>query len=268
MIFAGIIGCGTIGSLIAETIVKKFADKIELAALCDIDREKAERLLKEQQINCNVCLRNELIAKSDLVIEAASVKVSYEIAKEALIAGKDVLVMSTGGLLGKTDIFRLADRKGARIYLPSGALCGLDGVKGAMAANVDSVILTTRKPPAGLRGAPYIKEKGIDLDAIKDESVVFEGTVEEAINGFPKNINVAATLSYCGIGATRTLVRIITSPNFTSNSHEIEVRGDFGTLRARTENMPMPDNPKTSYLAALSAIAMLKDITSGVIIGN
>ncbi len=268
MIKAGIIGCGTIGRVIADAIVRRFSDAIKLFGVCDVDREKADKLLAKLKAKANVLSRKELIQKCDLIIEAASGTVSYEIAREAIEAGKDVMIMSTGGLLGKSDIFEMSKKKGAKIYLPSGAICGLDGVKSAMSANVESATLTTRKPPAGLKGAPYIVENNIDLNAIKKETVIFEGTAEEAVNGFPKNVNVSATLSMCGLGAKNTKVRIVTSPDYKANSHEIEVKGDFGKLKAVTENVPMPDNPKTSYLAALSAVATLKNIISSNRIGN
>lgn len=268
MIKAGIIGCGTIGGVIAGAIAHRFSDAVKLTGICDVDKEKARNLLERLKINASILNRSELIQKCDLIIEAASGSVSYEVARETLEAGKDVMIMSTGGLLGKSDIFELAKKKNAKIYLPSGAICGLDGVKSAMMANVKSVTLTTRKPPAGLEGAPYIIEKKIDLKSIKDETVIFEGTAQDAVKGFPKNVNVSATLSLCGLGAKETKVRIVTSPKYKSNSHQIDVDGDFGRLKAVTENVPMPDNPKTSYLAALSAIATLKNIVSSGVIGS
>jgi aspartate dehydrogenase len=265
---AGIIGCGTIGSIIAEAIVHRFTHTIRLLGVCDINEEKARNLLTKLDIDASILNKEQLIQKCNLIIEAASSLISYEIAKEALKAGKDVMIMSTGGLLGKDDIFEVAKDTGAKIYLPSGALCGLDGVKSAMMSNVKSIVLTTRKPPIGLEGAPYIIKKRIDLNSIREETVIFEGTAEEAVKGFPKNVNVSATLSLCGLGAKETKVRIVTSPEYKSNSHEIEAEGDFGRLKAVTENVPMPNNPKTSYLAALSAIALLKDIISGERVGN
>ena len=268
MIKAGIIGCGTIGSVIADAIVNRFSASIELAGVCDADDTKAKTLISRLKIKTENLKRSELIKKCDLIIEAASTSVSYAIAKDTLKAGKDVIVMSTGGLLGKQDIFEIAKKSGARLYLPSGAISGLDGLKSAMMAKVKSATLTTRKPPAGLKGAPYIKEKNIDLDSIKTETVIFEGNAEEAIKGFPQNVNVSATLSMCGIGPKNTKVRIVTSPVYTTNIHEVEIEGDFGRLKTVTENVPMPSNPKTSYLAALSAIAVLEGIISSVRIGN
>jgi aspartate dehydrogenase len=176
--------------------------------------------------------------------------------------------MSVGGILGKENLFRLARQKNCHLYLPSGALAGLDGVKSAAAGSIDSVTLTTRKPPAGLRGAPYLVREDIDLDSLTEEKVVFEGTAEEAVQGFPRNINVAAALSLAGIGAAKTRVRIVADPKISRNVHEVEVKGEFGRLVSRTENLPSPSNPKTSFLAILSAMATLKAIVSPVRIGT
>ncbi len=211
---AGIIGCGAIGRVIAGAVKKDLSGVVELVGVSDIDVKKAEGLLADTNIKASILGRGELIAKCDLLIEAASGEVSHEIADEALEAGKDIIVMSTGGLLGKPDLFKKAGLKGAKIYLPSGAVSGLDGVKSAMAAGVDSVTLTTRKPPKGLDGAPYIIEKKIDLGSLKGETVIFDGTAEEAVKGFPKNVNGSATLSLCGLGPARTRGGVITSPGF------------------------------------------------------
>ena len=144
--------------------------------------------------------------------------------------------------------------------MPSGAICGLDGVKSAMMGRVDRVTLITRKPPHGFQGAPYILEHNIDLNSIHEETILFQGSAKEAIRGFPQNVNVAIALSFAGIGPEKTRVRIVCSPQYKANSHEIEVEGEFGKLIAKTENVPAPQNPKTSYLAVLSTIATLKGI--------
>ncbi|MFH0839579.1 MAG: aspartate dehydrogenase [Candidatus Omnitrophota bacterium] len=268
----GIVGCGAIGGVIADAIINKFKGSITLIGVADIDEAKAHALLSrlnmEERFKPLLLRRDELIRQCDLIVESASGSVSYEIAKEALQAGKSIIAMSTGGLLNKPDIFEIAEKSAGKLYIPSGAICGLDGLKAAMMASVRSVTLTTKKPPKGLAGAPYIAENRIDLNSIKNETVIFEGTAAEAVKGFPKNVNVAATLSLCGLGANKTRVRIVTSPGYTSNTHEVEITGDFGRLRTVTDNVPMPTNPKTSYLAALSAIAVLDGIISSAKIGN
>jgi aspartate dehydrogenase len=106
------------------------------------------------------------------------------------------------------------------------------------------------------------------LDNINEDTVIFEGDALQAVKVFPQNINVAATLSIGGIGPENTVVRIVASPHITRNVHEIEVESDAGRIVARSENTIHPSNPKTSYLAVLSAVATLKQILNSLKIGT
>ncbi len=267
MIKIGLVGCGTIGGLIAQAIdegkIKAF-----LAAVYDLDEAKSQNLVSRLKRKPKVLSLEDLIDLSDLVVESASVKAVKEIGRLVFKKNKDLFLMSTGGLLISPEIIEIARKSQGRLFLPSGAIAGIDGVKAASQAGIDSVTLTTRKSPASLAGAPYIYEKKIDLKKIDKEMVIFEGTALEAVKAFPKNINVAATLSFAGIGPEKTRVRIITSPEFKTNSHEIAVKGKFGQMLSRTDNLPSPDNPKTSFIAPLSAIAALKNIIEKIKIGT
>jgi aspartate dehydrogenase len=129
------------------------------------------------------------------------------------------------------------------------------------------VTLTTTKKPASLDGAPYIKDNKIDLKALKEPTLLFEGTAAEAVKAFPANVNVAATICLAAReGEVR--VRIIADPTIKVNRHEIVAEGDFGRITTQVENVPSPKNPKTSHLAALSAIATLRSIMEAVKIGT
>ena len=261
----GIVGCGTIGSFLAKRIEKDFKASSKLVGICDIDNNKAKALADNLSKKVEILSLEKLADKSDLIIEAASGSACPDVCKKAIEKRKDVMVMSIGGLIGREQLFSLARERGSRIILPSGAICGLDGVKSAAAGKIKKVTLTTRKPPAGFKDAPHVLKNNIDLDNITQEKVIFEGTAEEAVAGFPKNVNVSAVLSLAGIGPKKTTVKIVTSPEYTVNTHEIEVEGDFGRLVTRTENVPFPGNPKTSFLAALSALATLKQYIEGAL---
>ncbi|MDI6751831.1 MAG: aspartate dehydrogenase [bacterium] len=260
----GIIGCGAIGGEIARAILD--IPGLKLVSLSDVERDKAERLSLLFQDTPAIDSLSELISRVDLIIESASQEVAKIAFPLAIENGKDMMIMSVGGLLGREDLLALAEKKGIRVYLPSGAIAGVDGLKAASCANVEGVTLTTRKPPLALKDAPYLKD--INLSEIKEERVVFSGTAEEAIKGFPANINVAAVLSLSGIGIQKTRVKIVADPKIDKNIHEIEIIGRSGRIFVRCENLPSPTNPKTSYLASLSAIALLKQIASPVKIGT
>jgi len=264
----GIIGCGTIGAEMARACQTGLKDYVDLAGICDLITEKAELLQKSLKGKTPLLKLDDLMNRSDLIVEAAGAGISAEILKKAIDCKKDVLIMSIGGLLGNESLLDKAEKCGIKVYLPSGALCGIDGLKSASVGKIDSVTLTTRKPPKGLERAPYIVKNNIDLSSIKEETLVFEGTANDAVKGFPQNVNVAALLSLAGLGAANTRVRIVTSPGYTKNIHEVEIKGESGDIMTRTENLPSKVNPKTSQLAVFSAIATLKGIVKKVHIGT
>jgi aspartate dehydrogenase len=265
----GIVGCGAIGSRVAHGIRKEFKETCQLNGLYDIDRSKAERLAKKLSFKKIVKESiTELIKDCDCMVEAVSAQNTRNIVRQALEAKKDVLSMSVGKLLNASDLFRLANQNKCHLLLPSGAIAGIDAIKAASLVGFDTITLTTRKPPSGFYGNSYLLQKGIDPLKIKKETVLFEGRVAEAIKNFPRNINVAATLALASQSRKKLTIRVITSPDYKMNSHEIDASGKFGRIRTETNNVVCPDNPKTSYLAVLSGLQTLKQYCSGVIIGT
>lgn len=263
----GIVGMGTIGQAIAQALdTDDMAAR--LVAVHSRNLGKLRDVVSTLRRVPHVGGLAELIEACDLVIEAATQAALADIAPQTLEAGKDLMVLSVGGLLDHPQWGDLAARRGCKIYIPSGAIVGLDGVKGACVGHVESVTITTRKPPGGLAGAPYIEQHGIDVYALTQETVVFEGSAREACAGFPANVNVSAALSLAGIGPDRTRIRIIAVPYGTRNMHDIEITGAFGRMTSHIENVPSATNPRTGKLSYLSAIAMLKEIVSPVQCGN
>ncbi|MBN1913399.1 MAG: aspartate dehydrogenase [Candidatus Omnitrophica bacterium] len=265
----GIVGCGAIGTSLAKAISTDFSDKAELASLYDADVEKSFHLAGNSNRKAAALNLEDLLNKVDLVIESAKADSAFEVARKAMYLAKDVLVMSVGGIAEHYgELAALAKEKGGRLFVPSGAICGIDGIKAANCGKINKVVLTTKKPPKAFLGVRYILKNKIRLDNIDKDTVIFEGSAYSATKLFPQNINVAATLSLAGIGLEKTLVRIVASPGLKQNMHEIEVESDSGTIFVRCANLIHPSNPKTSYLAVLSAIATLKKILEPVSIGT
>ncbi len=259
----GIVGLGTIGRAIAHALDSgEVAAQLTAVQSRNMDRARAFAATLRQPPQ--VVALPALITASDLVIETATQAALATIAPLTLEAGKDLMVLSVGGLLDYPEWAGLAARQGCKIYIPSGAIAGLDGVKGACVGQVDAVTITTRKPPKGLAGAPYVEERGIDVFALTEETLIFEGSAREACKGFPANVNVSAALSLAGIGPDRTRIRIFAVPGSTRNMHDIEVIGEFGRMTAHIENVLSETNPRTGKLSYLSAIAMLKEIVGAV----
>ena len=267
----GIVGSGAIGSSLAKVMVRDFSKQTELVALYDIDILKAKSLSKAVCKNKDLSVNNldQLINKSELVIECASARSSWSIAQNVLKNSRNIIIMSVGGVASYLEeLSNLAKKYNACVYIPSGAISGIDALKAAKQEKINKVTLITRKNPLSFGGVEYIKKQGIKLDRIKEDKVLFEGSAKEAIKYFPQNINVASVLSLAGIGQERTQVKIIASPKTKKNIHEIQIVSSAGSIFTRTENVLHPKNPKTSYLAVLSAIATLKQILEPIKIGT
>jgi aspartate dehydrogenase len=262
----GVVGLGAIGRQVCRAIDAGLPG-LELAGATARTRERAQSFLATLKSRPPFLDLDALVVASDLVVEASTQTHLQEIAPKALGAGRDLVVLSCGGLLGREDWIALAEAKGARIRVPSGAIAGLDGVKGGAIGVIHTVTMETRKPPAGLAGAPWIAERRIDLDAIREETLIFEGPATEACRAFPANVNVLAALSLAGVGAERTRTKIYAVPGLARNTHRIRVEGEFGALTIEVENVPS-ENPRTGRLSYLSTIALLRDLGATLRVGT
>jgi aspartate dehydrogenase len=266
-----IIGCGAIGREIALSIDAKKIPNCKLSILFDIDSFKLESLYKELLTkpsstfnDFNVLVASKDYHNVDLVIEAASIKAAQAYMTTILKQGKDIMIMSIGAFSDPVfyeDIIKLLTDNDSNVFLPSGAIGGADIIR-SVKDYIDEVTIVTTKSNKSLRGAPYFYHNEIDIDTINEKKVIFDGNAVNAIKEFPSNVNISALVSLAGIGFEKTRVKIVVDPNIINNQHEIQVKWKFGSFQIKVDNMPSPDNPKTSYLAILSAIECLRGISS------
>lgn len=251
----GLVGAGSIGTRVAQAVSSgEIGYSLEL--VYDSDPAAAARLCTAHGGRC----AESLLACAqgcDVLVEAAAGKVVGAVIDAARSSWaqhgspQHVLVMSVGGLLGVP----VYEAEGPVVHVPSGAIGGLDAIQALAIAGLDEVRITTSKPPAAL---------GLD---VKEYTVIFEGPACDVIDKFPKNVNVAIALSFAGLGPHRTTVRLVADPAESRNVHHIVARGPAGEVEFISRNQPFPDNPRTSYLAALSAIALLKRLASKLQVG-
>ena len=250
----GIVGCGAIANIITTSIVPE-DNGIEIKYFFDKDVERAENLASLAG-GVAVLDFEDMLNNVDLVLECASPDSVKELAPTVLEHGKDMIIMSIGAFMDMefyTEVLKIAKENDAKIHLPSGAVVGLDGIKAVAKFGLKEVNLVTRKSPKSL---------GKDIDK---EEILFEGKASEAVKEFPLNINVAATIS---MACNRDIdVKIIVDPKVDRNVHEITAKGDFGEFKTTTMNYPCSSNPKTSMLAALSAIRLLKSFNETISVG-
>jgi aspartate dehydrogenase len=237
----GIIGCGAIGTLIAEAVERRLVMCDELI-LYDYELEKAEKLRSSLHFPTTVVLNLDemLRLRPTVIVEAASQQAARDYVGRIVAEGVDLIVMSSGALLG-------LNVQSNKVHVPSGAIGGLDALSSAALAGIDEIVLTSRKNP-----------KAFDMNN-KEARIVYEGSAEEAARLFPREMNVAATLALT-VKPARVRVQVISDPTVHRNTHEIQVKWRYGEMLLRFANDPHPENPRTSALAAWSAIKLLQKL--------
>ncbi len=268
----GIIGGGTIARLFLKHIRRGDLGRARVVAIVGRGgRSRGKHLAKAFRVPFVSGLKALLAAKPDVVVEAAAHEAVGEYGEPLLKKGIALIVLSCGALCDdalRKKLERAAAKSGALLSVPSGGIGGLDALKAACIAGVDEVTIAVTKPPAAWKGIPYVEKLRVDLDGLREARVLFEGPAREGVPHFPANVNIAAVLSLAGIGFDRTRLRAVADPALKYNTHTIDVKGRTGNFSIKLENVPAPDNPKTSWLACYSAPAALKAVKSPVRYGT
>lgn len=257
----GIIGTGNI----ANFVFSKVKNKINKTYVYDIDTKKTtvfvQRFKQYKIIVCNsIC---EVVRLSDVILESASINAVKDLLNcIKKYKNKHLIILSVGGVLQNYKTYKTLVNKGYNIYIPSGAIAGTDALSATKYTKVYSISLKTIKPVVSLKDSPYFKlHKNLYNRMLKqNQTVVYKGDVYNAIKYFPQNINVAATLAVVANKPKKISVTIVADKNIRKNIHEITIRSSSGKIFTRTENIPSPENPKTSYLASLSVLPILEQI--------
>ena len=256
----GLLGCGAIGTTIAQAIDSAKIDA-KLTHVYDESLDASKLLVSTLDLKPVIAQNAHMLSSYpiDIIVEAASQDAVRDCALSVIQNKCDLVVMSVGALLDESVfevLYAACIEFGRTIHVPSGAIAGIDALR-AVSDEIESVTLTTRKHPKSLcnvQGLVKMPQSG--------SCVVFDGNAHDAVAKFPKNINVAALLSLVTVGSENTRVCIIADNDVTTNSHTIEACGKFGTINVTVSNTPDPMNPKTSRLASLSVIELLRKLCS------
>jgi aspartate dehydrogenase len=262
----GLAGLGAVGLTVARRLAAGIPGLV-LAAVTVRDVEKARRTLPTIDGAIPVLAFDELAEACDVIVEGLPPALFRDVAVHAIEQGRILMPLSVGQLLENWDLVERARRTGGRVLVPTGALIGLDAVRAAAEGTIESVTMITRKPPQGLEGAPYLRERGISLVGLNAPKKVFAGSAREGARGFPANVNVAAALSLAGIGPDRTRLEIWADPGIDRNMHRIEVEADTARFSMTIENVPS-ENPRTGRIVALSTVAALRGLASELKVGT
>jgi aspartate dehydrogenase len=252
MMRIGLLGCGNIGHIIAA-----HADSFEISAVYDKVFLRAQEIAALCHGQAYEDFESFLNADVDIVVEAASVSAVKVYAAKVLSHRRDLVIMSVGALADpvfKEEIRETARRLRQKVYIPSGAIFGLDNLKVGRISTISKLLLRTTKNPQSL---------GITTDS---RQLIFSGKANECIKAYPKNVNVSVAMSLAA--GQDADVELWADPAVDRNIHELFIEGDFGETYIKVTNVPSPDNPATSYLAALSILSLLKNLDNPFVVGT
>jgi aspartate dehydrogenase len=261
-----LLGAGTIAELVLSHVGRGRLPGVEICGVLAREGSLRARALADRFGTPVFRDRGDLLsARPNAVLEAASHEAVREHLLPLLEGGATTVVLSAGALADdalRAAAERAAEKTGARLYVPSGGIGGLDALKAACIAGADEVSIQVAKPPAAWKGIPYVERLGVDLDRLAGPRVLFDGPARDGVPHFPQNVNIAAVLAMAGVGFDRTRLKVLADPDLTHNTHTIRAHGPTGRFTIVLENVPDRRNPKTALLACYSALAALRELAS------
>ena len=264
----GIAGMGAIGLRVAQELDQGGIPGCTLVGFSARSAPRAAEANAQLSTPVPCYELGEIANRCDLVIETLPPALFNDLAVPVLTAGKTLMVLSASQLLGRQDLLDLAEKAGGKIVIPSGAMLGLDAIKGVGVGTINSVVIETRKPVAGLIKAPYVIQMDIDLNKIMEPYLIMEGSVTEVAQAFPANVNVAAAVSLAGLGPDKTRMEVWADPALERNLHTVRVTSDSSDFTMSIQNRPSVENPATGKITALSVIALLRQKTAVLQVGT
>ena len=265
----GIAGLGAIGGPVAEQLLAEGLPGYKLVAVSAKNKTQArEKLTALGGADVELVGLSRLADVADIVIECVPAEHFDEVAVAAVESGRTLIPMSVGALASRTELIERARQTGACIVVPSGAMLGLDALSALAEGTIRTVSIKTSKPPKALHGAPYLKDRNIDVLEIDEAIRVFKGNARAAAKAFPASVNVTALIALAGIGLDSTAVEVWADPALQRNTHRVEVLSDSSDFTFTIENRPSPLNPRTGIITAQSVIAALRRRKSHLQIGT
>lgn len=263
----GIAGLGAIGMPVARWLDAGVSG-LSLSGVAAGDQTRAAGRVSDFAAPPPVLGLPELVEAADVLVEALPPDRFDELAPPAVDAGKKLIVLTLTSLLRRLDLIDKARETGAQIIAATGALVGFDAVRAAAKGEVYSVTMKTRKPPEGLKKAPFVVEQGINLDGLSAPLRLYSGSVRDAAAKFPANVNVSVALALAGIGPDRTQYEIWADPAMDRNTHEISVDADSTRFDMTIAGVPTEENPATGKLTPLSVMATLERMVAPLTVGT
>lgn len=259
-------GLGAVGLPVARWLAAGVPG-YELVAVSAGNKERAKGKIADFKVKPPIVDLADVVDMADLIVEGLPPERYFDLAEPAIEKGKILVAVTVTQLLERPDLIEKAKETGARIIVPTGALMAFDAVNAARYGTINSLVMATRKPPKGLVKAPFVVEQGIDLSDLKEPLCLYKGSVRDAAQKFPANVNVAVALSLAGAGPDDTQYEIWADPAVDRNTHTVKLDSDSTRFEFTIAGVPTEENPATGKLTPLSVMATLEGMVSPLRIG-
>lgn len=260
-----LVGFGAIGQALAAQLRGMERIRLSQVIVPDFALADTRALCAQLAPQARVLTALDLSTPPGLVAECAGHAAVEQHVLPALRAGVPCVVGSIGALHDATLLSQLeaaALAGGTQVKLISGAIGAIDALAAAQLGGLEQVTYIGRKPPLSWSGTPA--EQVCDLASLKEPRVIFRGTARQAAQDYPKNANVAATVSLAGLGLDNTQVELVADPGVERNVHKVVAQGAFGRMELQLENFALKANPKTSALTVYSLASAIRQFVAPV----
>lgn len=256
-----VLGCGALSQIFCTNAPRHLGDDYFITSVCAKNHDHAVELAARVGGQAAYTVEQMLSLQPDIVIEFAGIQAVEDYAETILQGGADMIIASVGALDDKAfrdHIVRVARNEGRHIWVTSGAIGGLDIMETFRVVGNPEVRIVSHKPPVCYEGTPYMQGKTLSQT---EEQMVFSGNVHEAIQGFPRNVNVTVATALAA-GAPDASVTLYSCPNTTESTHYITLKNELMHAELKFSSKPDPENPKSSLSSAWSVIGLLKNMAS------
>jgi len=249
----GLIGFGYIGSYVYDQIINHPELGLEIAFVYDTDQDKIAPLPLAIKLRD---LSDYAKTHPDLVVEMAhpSVTASWG---EKILSKTDYMPLSVTAFADQALYDRListAQKNGTCIYIPHGALVGLDSVFECR-DSWEEIRVTMKKNPKNL---DFSCTSGIKPGDIKEPTVLYDGPTRGICHMFPRNVNAHAALAIGGIGFDKTRSILIADPRLDVSIIEIEAHGEGVDMKIQRSNRLKGVSGVFALTSTMSAILRAK----------
>ena len=218
----GIVGFGSIGTEVARALINGVED-FSLYGITSRSKSNAQERIDKLDKNIKIFDLQALVDNCEIIIDCAPKEAFRDIATKCINKERKLITVSGSGILDNLDLEELAKTNNSQIILATGAILGLDALRAAAESNINSVTMTTRKPPNALSNAPFVINNNIQLNNLLEPKLIFKGSATDGAKAFPANVNVAADVGLAGIGANKTKLEIWADTNVTRKTHQVKV---------------------------------------------